>query len=127
MSLFEKRNQILNNNFKEISYNIYDSNENEFMFFENDLIKEPNLINNYFNFYRKFYFNKYPLYSRTSFEINNENLFNENYKNLNVVDKSSNIKLIYEGEVSIKFTDESMKLNKIKLEKEYDKVNILYD
>ena len=122
-----QRNQILNNNFKEISYNIYDSNENEFMFFENDLIKEPKLIENYFNFYRKFYFNKYPLYSKISFEINNENLFNENYKKLNVEDKSSNIKLIHEGKVKIKFTNDTFKLDKIKLEKEYDKVNILYD
>ena len=38
-----------------------------------------------------------------------------------------NIKLIYEGKVKIEFTNEAFKLDKIKLEKEYDKVNILYD
>ena len=120
-----QRNQILNNNFKEISYNIYDFNENEFMFFENDLIKEPKLIENYFNFYRKFYFNKYPLYSNTSYEINNTGLFDKNYKNLMNENRETNIDLIYQGNVGIELTEKKFKLEKIKLRNYYTKVNIL--
>jgi hypothetical protein len=123
LNLF-KRKQILKNNFKEISNQMYESNDNEFLFFESDLIKEPDIIENYFNFFQKFYYNKYPLYNNVRYTIDKKDVFLENANNItNNIQKKIDFNLV--GDIDIEILDNEPVFKDIKLSDKYTRIKIV--